>query len=513
MVDKSTINYSDYILKNPLYIHNHTQYYEQTLNNLNKINPEERAKTLFDRYITLLQNREEDIIKRLGGGKSGEDALKKMADEAFVTNNNIKEIIKKLDEIFYMNKDIKTSVYRKDNGEVYLRLTGKGQGKKRQLLAETQLILSEIEKVRAHGRDVNSYNYEASAKIINNNMKNALLNIVQDIQNAIGTQEQLNDEISKLVNTSQLSKELTEGPLGRYVVNAQKINANSSTEELLKFIVDKLGIYIALKGQFTEASEIEFTSGIKDIFGENFQARRNDIRTHEERQGTFKKPDLTLSGGKIDADLNPITVSMKTISKNGKIKVQNSPLMGANGGIFQAIAKDDPQLANLYLYLMINSAYHQDKGNNIIELINKYISYIFISGNFYAEFDKIKELPVNQALYLVINEGSGNNINTSFIPISNILLDIVEDKKSIRMTNTKKSTADLNSSNLWGAKIYSLSKDYNGENKSFSLKYENLHDKQLVIDTVKNIADSLLTRDRKVEINYTLNEGIISRRR
>ena len=508
MESKENINYSNYILKNPLYIHNHIQYYENTLNKLNKINPEKRAQNLFNKYIKYLQNREEDIIKRLGGGKKGREALNKMAEESFVTNKNIKEIIKKLDEVFYMNKDMKVSVFR-EGDDVYLRLTGKGKGNKRILLEKTKLILKDIETVRAHGRDVNNYDYTKSAQNVNNNMKTVLLGIVQDIQNAIGSQQQINDEISKLVNTSQLSKNLTEGPLGQYTTKALSLNANSSTEELLQFIIEKMGIYIALKGQFTEATEIEFNSGIKSLFGQEFQSKRGDTRTHEERQGTFKKPDLILFGGKIDVNLNPITISMKSISKNGRIKVQNSPLMGNNGGIYQAISKDDSTLAKVYLYLMINNIYHGNKGFDIIQEINKYISYIFISGNFNVDFGK-KELPINQALYLVLNEGAGDKIKTSFIPISDILLDIVNGKNSIRMTNTKKSTNDLNSSGLWGTKLYSLSKKYNNSKKAQRLNYKNLYKKELIIDKVKNIADSLLTRDRRIEINYNLNEGIIS---
>ena len=508
MVNKTTINYSNYILKNPLYIHNHIQYYEQTLNRLNKINPEKRAEDLFNKYIDLLQKREANIIEKLGGGETGKAALKKMADESFVANKNIKEIIKKLDEIFYMNKDIKVSVFR-EGDDVYLRLTGKGKGKKRIIIEKTKLVLKEIETIKAHGRDVNNYDYTKSAQNVNNNMRIALMGIVQDIQNAIGSQEQINDEISKLVNTNQLSKDLTKGPLGQYTTKALSLNANPSNEELLQFIIEKLGTYIALKGQFTEAAEIEFSSGIKDLFGKEFHSERGDTRSHEERQGTFKKPDLILSGGKIDVNLNPITISMKSISKNGRIKVQNSPLMGSNGGIYQAIVKDDSILAKVYLYLMINSVYYENKGLDIIQTINKYISYIFISGNFNTEFGD-KEIPINQALYLVLNEGSGDKIETSFIPISNILLDIASGKNSIRMTNTQKSTSDLNSSGLWGTKIYSISKKYNNSKKAQRLIYKNLYNKQLIIDKVKNIADSLLTRDRRIEINYNISNGIIS---
>ena len=509
---KSKINYLDYIVKNPLYIHNHKRYFDQTVKKIDSIDPLGRAKDLFNKYLGYLESREEDILNRLGGGKKGKDALELMAKEAFTANENIGKIVELLDQIFYMNKDLKASVYRGKDGEVYLRLTKSGKGNKRQLVANTKLILGEIKTVRAHGRDVNNYDYESSAKVIDKNMEQALILMVQDIQKAIGSQKQINNEISKLVNTTQLSKELTDGPLGQYVSLALSFDAQPSTELLLKFIVEKLGTYIALKGQFTEASEIEFTSGVKELFGNDFGSQRGDTRTHEERQGTFKKPDLILSGGKIDAKLNPITISMKTIGKSGKIKVQNSPLMGNSGGIYQAILKDDESLANSYLYFMINNPYYNNsEATKLIESINKYISYLFISGNFKTEKGNY-ELPINQALYLVLNEGHGKNIKTSFIPVSSILKNIENGENSIKITNTKKSDIDLEdlkSSILWRSKIYSLSKKYNNSEDSLDLTYENLYNKQLVINSVKEVAGNLLTKDRKVEISYNISKGII----
>lgn len=507
---KSKINYLDYIVKNPLYIHNHKRYFDQTVKKIESINPLGRAEDLFNKYLGYLKFREEDIINRLGGGEKGKDALELMAEEAFIGNENIGKIVELLDQIFYMNKDLKVSVYRENNGDIYLRLTKKGKGNRRVLVEKTKLVLNSIQTVKAHGRDVNNYDYENSAKIINKNMEAALILIVQDIQNAIGSQEQINNAISQLVNTTQLSKKITDGPLGQYVNSALSFGAQPSTAELLKFIIEKLGTYIALKGQFTEAAEIEFTAGIKELFGKDFGSQRGDTRTHEERKGSFKKPDLILSGGKIDINFNPITISMKTVGKNGRLKVQNSPLMGSNGGIYQAILKDDKSLADSYLYLMINNSYHNNNdATKLIEAINKYISYIFISGNFKTEKGDF-ESSINQALYLVLNEGHGKNIVTSFIPISSILESIKNGKDSIKITNTKKSTTDLNSSGLWGAKIYSLSKEYNKSKKAKKLTYRNLHNKQLIIDSVKEIAESLLTRDRRVEIAYNVNNGIIS---
>ena len=506
---RKNINYASYILKNPLYIHNHRKYFENTLNNLNNLgaDPLSEAESLYESYIFYLEEREKNILDTLGG----EEVLNKIIDEAFVSNANIKEIINLLNKVFYMGQDIKSSISKGDEeGVRYLRLTTGKKGKKRQdIIKPIKLIIDEENPTKqVHGRIINNYDLKASAKKVTPAMRAALLNIVREIQTAIGSQQSINKEMEKFVNTSLLTKDITNknSPFFRYIESAMSFGARPSNEELLEFIINKMGTYSALKGQFTEAAEIEFGSGLQELLGKNFSAKRGDTRPREERQGTFKKPDLILSGGIIDEDLNPITVSMKSISGEKDIKVQNSPLMGDNGGIFQAFSKDAPNVAKLYLYLMLNHSYYEDdKALEIINLINRYMSYIFISGTIKTEIGAM-ELPSNQALYLVLNQSLDTGVKVSFIPISKILKAMKEG--DIKITNTRKSTTNLNP--LWYTKIKSVGFERKNSKRLKNLTYENLYNNSLVIDKVKEVADSLLTRDRKIDIKYNVINGIIT---
>lgn len=507
---RKDINYVSYILANPLYIHNHERYFRQTIDNLKNMGVDsiDEAENLFYNYVELLKNREKDILETIGG----EDSLKLMVEEAFTANENMKQILSILDKIFYMNQNTKVSITKKSNEEDvrYLRLTTGKSGKKRQdIINPIQLIIDKTNPTSvAHGRIINNYDYKASAKKLTPQMRQALLDIVREIQLAIGSQKSINNDIRELIDEGQLSKKISsrESPFYKYIREVMSFKARPSNEQLLKFIVDKMGTYSAIKGQFSEAAEIEFSAGIKDIFGENFSSRRGDIRNRTERNGSFKKPDLILSGGIINADLNPITVSMKTISGEKDIKVQNSPLMGGSGGIFQAFLKDSPNVAKLYLYLMLNNSYYENgKALEIINLLNRYMSYIFLSGTFKTEIGK-QELPSNQALYLVLNQSIGDNIKISFIPISEILLAMKDG--DIKITNTRKSTTNLSS--LWSIKLRAVGYKKRNSKRLKNLTYENLHNKSLVIDKVKDVADSLLTRDRKIDIKYSVVNGIIS---
>jgi len=510
---RRNINYVEYILKNPLYIHNNLKrnYFKQTVDNLDNmgVDPIAEAEDLYERYLFYLKEREENILASLGG----QEVLDRVIDEAFISNVNISGIIKTLKEVFYMGKDIKSSVSKISGDEEnrYLRITTGTSGKKRKDLVDPiQLVIDSTNPTsEKHGRVINNYNYKASAKLVNKYQRQALLDIVREIQVAINSQEEINTKINEFVNNDILSKKITDkaSPFFQYIKKAMSFHAKSSNAELLEFIVDKMGTFSALTGQFTEAAEINFSDGLKDLIDSNFSAQRGDIRSRAQRQGTFKKPDLILSGGTILENLNPITVSMKTISNERDIKVQNSPLMGkGDGGIYQAFAKDSPNVAKLYLYLMLNNSYYEnDKAFEIINLLNKYMSYIFISGNIKTSLGG-REIPANQAVYMVINQNINSGVKTSFIPISSIIEAMKEG--DIRITNTKKSTNNLMP--LWYTKLNAIGFKRQNSKRLRNLTYENLYNNKLVIDKAKNIVDSLLTRDRKIDIRYNVIRGIIT---
>lgn len=496
---RGTLQYAEYINKNPLYIHNHRWYFENTLKNLNLINPDpfSAAINVSEKYIRYLENREKRILKAVGG----KDKLELIARDMYVDNENVKQIIKLLDRVFGMNQDVRTSVGRY-NGEKnpFLRLVKDTDGSKN--LQKIELIINGTKQ--AHGRTINDYDFKASVALIEKNgeIEQELLRIVKNISEAIGSQKEFQEELQKFVDEGTIKEDFEVGKVLNRYINNEAFKDNATTEKLLEFIIDKMGTYSYLKGRYTEAAKFKFTDTIKSVFGENFRPQSGDTRTREERAGTLKKADIILKGGKIDGKTIPeITISRKAISAKDFLKFQDSPLKGPSGGIYQAFKKESESVANLYLYLVLNSSFWTGlEGSNIyIKFFNKIMSYIFISGN-------TEDKSYQKAVYLIITTGHGDKIETSFVPISSIIKSIIyNDEAEIKITNTRKETDDLNS--LWTAKLATVGRKTN--KKGRGLRYKILSQDRGVLAQAEKAAGPLLTRNRRIGINYNFLEDAI----
>ena len=500
---RGSLQYAEYINKNPLYIHNHKWYFENTLQNLNLMDndPFNEAIIASTKYIRYLENREKRILKAIGG----KDKLEMIARDMYVDNKNVKEIIRLLDKTFGMNQDIRTSVGRisgEDNP--FLRLV-KNSVIESEKIRKIELITTGTKQ--AHGRTINVYDYKASANLIKKDgiLMQELQRIVNNINDALGTQKEFQKSLENFVDNEVISEDFSpDGVLTKYFDNFEKAKG-TEIEYLLKFIVDKMGIYSYLKGRYTENAKFAFTDTIKSIFGENFRPESGDKRTREERAGTLKKADIILRGGVIDGEKIPeITISRKSVSAKNYLKFQDSPLKGPQGGIYQALKKESESVANLYLYLTLNSSFWSNTNVNIyLKFFNKIMSYIFISGN-------TTDQSYQKAVYLIITTGHGDNIETSFVPISSIIKSIVyNDEAEIKVTATKKNKdTDISLSGpLWKAKLATVGRKTN--KKGRGLRYNILSQDRNVLDQAEKIAGPLLTRNRRIGINYNFLEDAI----
>ena len=509
---RGSLQYAKYINENPLYIHNHKWYFENTLKNLNLMSndPFSDAVAASEKYIRYLENREKRILKAVGGKKN----LELIARDMYVDNQNVKEIIKLLDKVFGMNQDVRTSVGRY-SGEKnpFLRLVKNVDGSKN--LQKIELITTGTKQ--AHGRTINEYDFKASAALIENGgeIELELRRIVNNINDAIKEQGDLQKMLQQFVDEGVIREDFEPGKVLDRYLNNKALSENAMAEDLLKFIVDKMGIYSYLKGKYSESSKFKFTDTIKEIFGENFKPESGDTRTREERAGTLKKADIILKGGKIDGKTVPeITISRKTVSAKDFLKFQDSPLKGPSGGIYQALQKESESVANLYLYLTLNSSFWSglESSNIYLKFFNKIMSYVFISGN-------TEDKSYQKAVYLIITTGHGDNIETSFVPISSIIKSIIyNDEAEIKITATKKNAESDISLNgpLWKAKLATAGRRTN--KKGRGLRYKVLSQDRNVLQQAEELAGPLLTRNRRIGINYNFLEdaiksyGIITRR-
>ena len=500
---RGSLQYAEYINKNPLYIHNHKWYFENTLRNLNLMDsdPFNEAITASTKYIKYLENREKRILKAIGG----KDKLEIVARDMYVDNENVKEIIKLLDKAFGMNQDVRTSVGRISGEENPFLKIVKDSAINSEKMKKIELITTGTRK--AHGRTINVYDYKASAELIKEDgiLVQELRRIVNNINEALNIQKDFQTSLKKFVDNETISEDFElDGVLTNYFNTFEKAKG-PEIEYLLKFIVDKMGTYSYLKGRYTENAKFAFTDAIKNIFGENFRPESGDKRTREERAGTLKKADIILKGGVIDGKKIPeITISRKAVSAKDYLKFQDSPLKGVQGGIYQALKKESDSVANLYLYLTLNSSFWSNTNANMyLKFFNKIMSYVFISGNTIDQ-------SYQKAVYLIITTGHGDNIETSFVPISSIIKSIIyNDEAEIKITATKKNPdTDISLSGpLWRAKLATVGRRTN--KKGRGLRYKILSQDRNVLDQAEQTAGPLLTRNRRIGINYNFLEDAI----
>jgi len=508
----SKINYYDYIDANPLYIHNHKRYFENTVRMINRIDdPIKEAEEMGKKYIAYLKGRETRLLNKLAtNGRTGEENLAIIAHDIFIgankNTNRTEEITNLLNDVFYMKKDEKISVGRglkreKEQNNVFFKLskTNTDTGKR------------DIYRIKLKpGGGLEKYDYKKSAQNLRNNenydiIRAEMNKMVDSINEAIENNNILKEKLKKLVDSQAVDKEFDEsGFLRKYLDN--KVTSASSDEELLKFLVDKMGIYSNLKGYFTEATKIDYTTGLTEIFGESFH---RDIGDEKRRDNIYKKPDIIITGKTINGNITPLTISRKALSGD-VIKFHE----GSIKSVSEMLATKNERLAKDYLYLNTNLGYYSDsqsdeveKAKDIIKYIYKFMSYMFISGI-------NQDIAEQKALYFVITDAENR---TSFIPISKILSTIINNEEIKIDMRPALGTGGQGLMKLWNYKLdTTITKGYTRRSKK-GLRYDTLSMDEKVTTQMNTMVRNLLGRGRRFEVNYTneklqtiISNGIIT---
>lgn len=431
-------SYVDYIEKNPLYLHNYNHKYnfEETVGQIPKIN----YKSWADRYIRYLYKEEDKIIKALGGGLKGKDALKLFAEEVFKSNDNIKHTAAFIQDIFgqsglgtvyirggkgdnipletidFIYSDSKTEQIKyKQN--LFLKIPG----------AKLHYFVKQRKKSGGHGRPANIYDFQRTLEETSEQelqeFKEALDIYVKSINEAFIKHEKILQNLQDFINLDSLkSKDESLGiidTLNRYIKEMKNYDG-TITEQWLDFLVSIEGMFNAIKGKFNEAGATKFKELAVETFGEGFGAIRGDTQSN----GKFKKPDVIYAGGKLDLRLTPITVSMKNPKGQSSIKAQESSLLSSKDinstedGIVALIRKENKLIGDILLYLSLNDAYFPYKpAEDIMKEIYKYFIYVFLSGG-------SKDARIDQAIFLVETVGVGQNVQVKFLSMADILVNI-----------------------------------------------------------------------------------------
>lgn len=533
--------FTEYVKSNPLFLHYdafHFTQLESTRIDLLYPDISRRAEDKMKAYIGYLRDEEQEIIKALGGEVKGKNALKVLADSITDTSGEkgtIAQTAKFMQDLFgvtgmgttYVRPNASYTEAPTSNIKLifpYNNKTGKRRPaediefKQNIFLtipgSKFNLIVKERLKNAGHGREGNVYDYAKSIEQASEqNLKEfqeACLIYVQSLNKAFTIHRDILDNLGNFVNLEALK---TKGgdlnvidKLKYYIEQMQNFDG-TITEQWLDFLVTVEGMYNALKGKFNEASASKLTSEVLEEFGEDFSAIRGDQET-----GKNKKPDIVYSGGKINAKLNPITVSMKQIDKLSEkyLKAHTTSLLGSNendeNGAVGLIKTEDEIIGNALLYLSLNNAYfNSSKAYQIINDIYKYLIYVFLSGT-------SKDARKDQAIFFVLTQGSKKNIQIRFLSMADILENIYENahgkefNPNLKDTLTEEETKQLRK--IWYSIFYKRQKSLNRA-KNIGLNFSNTDElKNCIMDIAGN---TVLNNTFQIQVHtkYLSSRGII----
>lgn len=499
------INYYNYIYNNPLYIHNHKQYFLNTVKRIERIdNPVEIAYNLGRKYIAYLKGRETKLLNKLAtANHTGEENLKIIANDIFIGSkkNKTEEIIKLLDKMFYMHQDEKVSVGRglKKEGQqnnTFFKMSKTNEDGKRVV----ERIALELNENKSKNNS-DKYNYEKTAQNLRSNKKyesiRTAINLMVDSMNeAFNTDEEIREAFKDLVDEQAIENMLAVGGKGylrKYL--ELKVSSDAKEDELLKFLVDKMGLYSDIKGYFTEAVKIDYDGGIKEIFIENFKRTIGDEQ--KRKNSIYKKPDIIITGKTINGNITPLTISRKALTGDS-IKFHE----GSFRSVAEMLERINEKLAYDYLYLITNLAYYDDNdeakdAKNMIVFIHKFMSYLLISG---INSDKA----IDKALYLVLTDAQKQ---TYFVPISSILETIINKESDINVRTSAIGAGGSGLMELWNYKLDTTKQhNKNGKRNKKGLRYNELSVDRKVMSQARTMVNGILTKNRRFEVNYTNNK-------
>lgn len=525
------VDYLRYIDENPLYLHNHKNYYIRTVN---KIKSEKyglyEAEQAAINYIKYLESREKNLLERIGGP----EILELLMAESFGNNAKIKEVLDYLNNIFGKNSGYRASV----SGKKVL-ITPENPRGIENMFHITHIDTGKSFKVALEyaGKKksgATKYNYEKALKDIHAEGKKYVEIMGNNIINAFKEKGELTQVLKDIIDKEVLDASVKSAGMQDYLrlVKSKKITA----ETLLELIIASAGPFNTYSGIYPEAIKTVYEDSLIQLFKEVFKNPDSAEKVELKRNATLletvnkdgqqilkwidklSKTDMYIEYDfDISNYINPITISRKvTQSKNIKnFKIQDDVTLNT---MYNAFAKEDEKIAKVYKYLTINNAFWSSWNgfdSVVFNRIIRYMSFVFLSGGTNlgnsgslsnVEFNKDK------ALYLVYTKPNGDNFITNFLPMSVIFKKLLLGKSSensgnldraITITNTKRNNNDI-------TKLWSLKEEATRINKKKNnWKYEILSKNSDVEEEAKEVAKNILDSKRKAEIKIDFLDYLV----
>lgn len=548
----NSFSYLNYIEKNPLFLHNRWQDFDATLNDNIDISGGE--KYLIN-YIRYLRRQEVEILKALGGKEKGKEALKILSNELTGSESNINKATNTLSKMTGSSKE-GSSFYVRSAGqgsiEIVNVINSKGEiidekkQKQNVFLHIPNAKLRLFVKYKSYkGKDKirNVYNFERSLnapeeaskeakELFEKEIKDfndALTIYINTVKNGLDKYEKMLDEFKNFMNLDSINTKNDSNNIKNTLetyINGINSYDGTITQQFLEFLVWADGaVNNTLKGSFNEAAGAKFNSKLCEAFGKGYKLIRGDQRTENENKDTNKKPDIIYYEGRLGGiNLNPITISMKASTRTeGAVKAQTSPLSSSKEGkgIIERIATEEEgnkKISKVLEYLALNDAFYPEtRALNIMNMIYKYFSYVFLSGS-------IKDERKDQAVFFMLTEGN----SIKFLSMADILLNIYEGGNGNPIVIDRlTSNSDLDEYDKLVRKIYyeklgrykpvrnkytEVMKERHKIYKNEVWAYQNLYNNQEIHNEIISLAgEEILYKARQIKASkgYMSSRGVL----
>ena len=531
---KKQVDYYNYIDVNPLYLHNHKNYYVRTVNKIRSSNNDaiKLAQEAAQRYIDYLKSREEGILQKIGGEK----ILQLIMDETYENNENMYKVSEIMREVFGRNNfrfSISTQKVKKSK-----RYPG---GIKRifnitnlENMEKFSVALKYLGKDKETGSNI--YDYEAAIKNIGKEGRDYIKALGESIMSAYSSYGGFRNRIKNLVEEEVIDSSFNSAGMQKFIKLAETKNPPSRV--LLELIIAAIGPFITYNGIYQEAISTVYKDSVINIFRENFAdpSQADKVKLSSNRKLIYKKgkdgieiPKYVDSLTKTDTlihyditcDNNPITISRKVTNSidTKSFKIQDEVTLDT---IYNAFAKEDIRIAKVYKYLTINNAFwssYNGFDSDVFNRIIRYMAFVFMSGG--TNLGNKGSLSNNEfnsdkALYLVFSRPMGNKIKTDFLPMSVIFSKLLLGRSSegsenldraVTITNTRRDVNDI--SGLWSVKEEATRQ----EKKKNNWTYELLSTNSDVESKAKELASHIIDSNRRAEIKIDFLDYLVTKQK
>lgn len=421
MAEQIGFSYFDYILKNPLYLHNSEENYKITVQKVKSIEnlQENYLKRKMKNYLNKIEEQENELINAVGG----QDKINMILEDISIRNENVPKLYEILNEIFPTTGEITRHTFSSSKGKSYFGISG-------------QKLEVELNKKKEI----------SDIKTIGDDFQKAFDEYIEYMNNLYLRKKEYDEKLTEMINLEVVTSKTGNTPIKTLCKYLDQFEIKKGiSADYLEALRHTTNLLSSLTGQFDEGLKVAFTSTTLNEIKINFEdinkngnltVSRADIIT----PGKNKKPDLIVHGGKFNIDDNPLTISKKSTMGN-EVILQKSGLMSIKGqGLYEYFNNEEKGLGNYYVYLKLNNTYWKDgEIEKIINNLNKFLAFLFISGN---SNDTKKE----RAVYFIATKREGSIVKeVYFAPMKDIIMNLLLNSgiKIADYNGTKKDLEDL----------------------------------------------------------------------